>query len=194
MTASFLFDAATPGVPIWLKRFDKLEALVDTNNPIDEDTGRRIAAWARGDKTPAATRKTQVQVSHPPAEQPAGPTPGPTEPENRQTPPENRQTEEPPPPPPQEDVFPGDAPNEQLPLGDKPKATKGRTEAVVAELLAKFEAVTVRADHLAIVDVKDNRDRIAWIKKNKPDLFGPLDAAMKASWARTMPTPRGQAA
>jgi hypothetical protein len=50
MTVSFLLDAKNPGVPTWLKRLDKLEPLIDLSNPLDEATGQRIGAWARGDK------------------------------------------------------------------------------------------------------------------------------------------------
>jgi hypothetical protein len=61
---------------------------------------------------------------------------------------------------------------------------------VIEELIARFEAVKVRADHLAIVDDKTNRDRVTWLKQNRAkhsELFARLDAAMKASWDRTDP-------
>jgi hypothetical protein len=199
MTVSYMLDAKRPGIPTRLKRFDKVDPLVSTEAVIDEDTGRRIAAWARGDKQAA---KTQVQVSKPPLDRdgmeevvpPAGQTAGKTEPENRQTGPENGQPSG---PPPSDERFPGDIPLSELPLGgETAPRTQRKTVVVLEELIAAFEAVKVRADHLAIVDVKANRDRIAWIKKNKPDLHIRLDAAIKASWARTVsaPTTKDQAA
>lgn len=52
MTCAFLLDTKNPGVPTWLKRLNKIENLVDLDRPLDEETGARLAAWARGDKMP----------------------------------------------------------------------------------------------------------------------------------------------
>lgn len=54
MTASFMLSPERPGVPIWLKHFDKLAPLINTEAPLDEETGRRIAAWAKGQPAGAA--------------------------------------------------------------------------------------------------------------------------------------------
>jgi hypothetical protein len=52
-------------------------------------------------------------------------------------------------------------------------------------LEAKFLGTADRAAHLALVDLKETRDRLAWLKKHRPELHRKVDAAMRASWART---------
>jgi hypothetical protein len=69
MTCSFILDAKRPGVPKWIKHLDKLDGMVDLNAPLDEATGERIAAWARGDSVaplPKRTAPEQVYSDDPP--------------------------------------------------------------------------------------------------------------------------------
>jgi hypothetical protein len=174
MTASFMFSAERPGVPIWIKRFGKIEPLIDVNNPIDEATGERLAQWALGkdarSRAPAAPRKAAAPAAAapPPAETPGEPPP----------------TEEPPPAEPPPEDQPSDLGGAIPP--PRENQGKGRTEAIVNDLIARFNAVQVRADHFAIVDDKTQRDRIAWVKKHrKTDLAPALTKAMQASWDRT---------
>jgi hypothetical protein len=161
MTIMLGFDPKAPGIPQPIKLQDQHRPMVPLNRPLNESAGAALAAWARGEKPPSATAKSQVQP-----------------------PPAPEQTPEPPPAPP-----PGnDKPPSELPLGDEPASSgNGKTQAVAEALIARFEAVKVRADHLAIVDVKADRDRITWIKKNRPEIGDRLKQAMEASWARTMP-------
>ena len=48
LTASFLFTASRPGVPMPIKLPDQLRALFPLDRPVDEASGQKIAAWARG--------------------------------------------------------------------------------------------------------------------------------------------------
>jgi len=199
MTASFLLSAERPGVPMWLKRFDKIEPLISSNHPLDEATGARLAAWARGEKpqpvsgaaTPQARRAPPPQDGPPPDDgrfpgddPPDGPPPGHPAAEARST------------PPPDSDGKPGLPENEDsLPeslsgSSQGQPAEAGKTQAAFAELLAAFKAVKVRKDHTDIVDEKVNRDRLTWLKRNRPEMHAQIDVEMKAAWARTAPQPQ----
>ena len=48
LTASFLFTASRPGVPMPIKLPDQLRALFPLDRPVDEASGQKIAVWARG--------------------------------------------------------------------------------------------------------------------------------------------------
>ncbi len=48
LTASFLLMADTPGVPKPIKLQEQHRALVPLDTPLAEETGRRLAEWARG--------------------------------------------------------------------------------------------------------------------------------------------------
>ena len=61
MTFSLMFDGKEPGVPRWLKRFEKIEPLINFGAPIDVETGKRIAAWARGDAVEPAQQTQREQ-------------------------------------------------------------------------------------------------------------------------------------
>ena len=54
LTASFLFTASRPGVPLPIKLPDQLKPLFPLDRPVDESSGERIAAWARGGVAPAS--------------------------------------------------------------------------------------------------------------------------------------------
>jgi hypothetical protein len=176
MTASFIFDGKRPGVPAWLKHFDKLDGLIDLNAQMDEETGRRLGAWARGEKPDG---QAKAEKPRPTAVQARGAPP----PEPDEAPPDR--FDDPPPPGGTPEGLPETPPS--LPAGQPEQGAKPptKTEAALAELIAKFEGVKLRAEHYAIVDDKANRDRVAWLKKNKPEMHAQLDVAIKASWART---------
>ena len=57
LTASFLLMASRPGVPLPIKLQEQHRALFPLDQPITEDSGRRLAEWARGGTTsvPAPT-------------------------------------------------------------------------------------------------------------------------------------------
>jgi hypothetical protein len=172
MTASFILDARNPGVPGWMKRLDKWDPLVALDRPLDEATGERIGAWARGEK----------QAEPKPKQAPARPLVSMDNPHGDEPPPRED-------PPPADDSFPGDIPlkpaGQQLDLINGAAKTAGKTQATLNDLLTRFSGVQTRADYLAIVDRKTERDKIDWYKKNRPQMHAQLDAVMKASWART---------
>ena len=66
MTCSFMLDAKRPGVPTWLKHLDKLDGMVDLAAPLDEATGERIAAWARGEVVAPVPKLAAPQTQLPP--------------------------------------------------------------------------------------------------------------------------------
>jgi hypothetical protein len=155
------FDPKNPGVPIGIKLADKFKPFVPLDRPLDESTGARLAAWARGEQ-PLPYDGVPPQPSAPPAPAPAL---------DRRTARERRADGEIADPPPQAPLT-----------GAKPSA-----EAISRQLTEAFERVEARGDHLVIVDAKTSRDQIAWLKKHRRDLWEPLDAAIRASWARTAP-------
>lgn len=53
LTASFLFMAEAPGVPVPMKLQEQHRAFFPTDRPITVDAGRQLAAWARGGAAPA---------------------------------------------------------------------------------------------------------------------------------------------
>jgi hypothetical protein len=65
MTASFLLEAKNPGVPLWppLKLMGKHEPLFPKGKPLDEETGARLAAWARGQAAPAGERAKNLAAA-----------------------------------------------------------------------------------------------------------------------------------
>lgn len=78
LTASFLLTADAPGVPKPIKLQEQHKALFPTDRAITEESGRRIAEWARGGAQPAATSKdtpasaaTQEQAAEPAIDGPA---------------------------------------------------------------------------------------------------------------------------
>lgn len=63
LTASFLFTANRPGVPLPIKLPDQLRALFPLDRQVDESSGQKIAVWARGgvakaEDTAPASRET----------------------------------------------------------------------------------------------------------------------------------------
>jgi len=52
LTASFLLMADKPGVPKPIKLQEQHKSLVPLEQPLTEETGRRLAEWARGGATP----------------------------------------------------------------------------------------------------------------------------------------------
>ena len=53
LTASFLLTADAPGIPKPIKLQEQHRAIFPANHPIDEECGRRIAAWASSGSAPA---------------------------------------------------------------------------------------------------------------------------------------------
>jgi AAA domain len=176
MTFSVMLDASAPGVPRWLKRFDKIEPLIDMTKPIDEETGARIAAWARGDKPPPflAPRSRQVEPPQPPLETPHEPDP-----------PADRPQDETPEPPPAEPP-----PEEKPPPQDK-------ALGIALGLIAEYEATTTLHEHFGLVDDAKKRSQVEWMRKKRKDLFEKVNEAVAESYRRNQlppDTPEGSLA
>ena len=80
LTASFLLMATRPGVPMPIKLQEQHRALFPLDQPITEESGRRLAEWARGGATSAPDERRAVHapgVSHA--------SPGPTTPPDERT-------------------------------------------------------------------------------------------------------------
>jgi hypothetical protein len=58
LTASFLLMADKPGIPQKIKLPDPLAPFVSLTEPISEDTGKRLAKWAKGGATPKPAAAT----------------------------------------------------------------------------------------------------------------------------------------
>jgi len=82
-TASFLFMADRPGIPIPIKLQEQHRSIFDLAKPVTEECGHRIAEWSRGEKPTAATGgTTQTPAGQPPAPETSettGPAPLPWE-------------------------------------------------------------------------------------------------------------------
>lgn len=59
-TALMLEPHRSPGIPRIIKSQEDIDPLIPLDRPLDQETGRAIAAWCRGEKP--EPRKTQVQV------------------------------------------------------------------------------------------------------------------------------------
>ena len=198
MTISLMLeDVARPGVPRPIKALlPALKPIINLNRPIDEQTGRRIAAWSRGEKEEPASAKAGPKVGEESTADKAGETNPPESPPPMPPPddPEQGQIGEPPPepPPPEDDTVPP-AEGEPPPAEEPPPSSKRKpTEEDIAEgartLGAKFLDAADRRAYLALVDNADNRNQINWLKRNRRELFDrEVDKAMKASWTRTDP-------
>ena len=68
LTASFLLMASRPGVPLPIKLQEQHRPLFPLDQPISEESGRRLAEWARGG---AASRVGDTQIVKP-AQTPSG--------------------------------------------------------------------------------------------------------------------------
>lgn len=65
-TASFLLMADHPGVPHPIKLPAMLKPFFPLDKPIDEESGKRVAAWAAGGKAPTAQAMPQTRKPKPP--------------------------------------------------------------------------------------------------------------------------------
>jgi DNA polymerase III delta prime subunit len=166
MTVSFMFAVEKPGVPIVIKPLlDDLKPLIPLDRPIDEATGAAIAAWARGEKEPASDNRGDVKTETGSREETAEPPPSPPPPDSDQ-----REDEPSSPPPNRRHV-------DEAAIADGARA-----------IGAKFLATEDRAAHLALVDDKELRRQMEWLKRNRRELYErEVNAAIKASWKRTDP-------
>jgi hypothetical protein len=161
MTVSLLLEDVTrPGTPRPIKALlPDLQPIIHLDRPLDEETGRRIAAWARGEKEPVAVPPTTGSEVR-----------------------EEIVTQKPPP-------SPEPPESDQLQDGEPPPTDRELDIAAGAQKLAdKFLAVADRQGYHAIMDDKDDRKQVEWLRKNRRELFNSgLDRAMKAAWQRTDP-------
>lgn len=63
LTASFLLLAQNPGVPMAIKLQEQHKALFPVGAEINEDAGKRIAAWAAGGKQPTIAKAATIDHS-----------------------------------------------------------------------------------------------------------------------------------
>jgi hypothetical protein len=68
LTASFLLMADRPGIPKPIKLPEKLRAFVALDAPLDEETGARLGAWARGTESGASSSPREPEAAHPAAD------------------------------------------------------------------------------------------------------------------------------
>jgi hypothetical protein len=199
MTISLALDPGRPGVPSWIKRFDKVAPLISLDKPLDIATGTRLAEWARGNR--AAVSRLRERAPDEVAGRDAAPAPDAAPPAGGAAFPDANAPNPPPPDeggphsgeaaaPPAGGAPPpagGAAPQTHAePSPEAGESGAGRNEAIASGLIAAFAKVKVRAEHLAIVDDPLRQKQIAWLRKNKSnDLYPPLNEAIKASWART---------
>jgi hypothetical protein len=64
LTCSFLLMAQNPGVPIPIKLQQQHRALFPTDQPITEESGKRVAQWATGGAAPAAAPRPAPTDKH----------------------------------------------------------------------------------------------------------------------------------
>jgi hypothetical protein len=171
MTASFLFSAAAPGVPVVIKPLlPALRPLIALDKPMDQATGAAIAAWASGEgNRPTAgaagrkvvgeetSKKPQDEAAPPGGQSPApnpapsGPPEGPSggQPEGPapEAPPPPEGAEPPPtePPPPASDEDGYGAPPEGGPTPGEPPTTDDPADDTAddteARIMAKAESI-----------------------------------------------------
>jgi hypothetical protein len=156
MTASLLLqDVHNPGVPTPIKALlPALKPIIHLDRPLDEETGRQIAAWARGEKGLVP-------------QEPKGEASTETSQEKSAPPPEHTTSE-----------------------SDQTNDREQRIAEGAKALAAKFAAIKTRQDHLALVDDKDTRERLDFLRKRRKSLFDEtVGPAIKAAWARTAPPP-----
>lgn len=169
MTASFMLDAKRPGVPAWLKHLDKLDGMVDLTRPLDEATGERIAAWARGETvTPIATRSAPQRTSRGDVPTEEAPDGSPDYAPDYASGPPDEVTDPPP--------------------SDEPAQTDPQMLAWVDGMVERFLGTPNLAGHLAIVDDAEIRTRIEWLRNNQRELYRTrLKPAIDASVQRNTP-------
>jgi hypothetical protein len=186
MTASLLLaDVHNPGVPMAIKALlPDLKPIIHLDRPLDEATGAALAAWARGEKEPAAPGGIQAGSKDEEVK---------SQPPLSQIPLDSGKLDEPPPavddippaddvPPPPEDQRQDDAPSPSPPPSNK----EADIEEGAKQIGAKFLNTADRRAHLALVDDPDLRKQIEWLKKHRKALYDrEVGPAIKASWQRT---------
>jgi DNA polymerase III delta prime subunit len=180
MTASLMLeDVKRPGVPRPIKALlPALQPIIALDKPLDEETGRRIAAWANGVKPAAAAPQGTPQ-----------PAAGHRE-ETSETPPASHDppADASPDPPPAEQ--PGGEPTGEQPGGDAPMSEEEKAERRLmagAEALAhRFAETKTRKDHNAIVDDPQVQQDLTWLQKNRKDVYDThVKPFITESWKRT---------
>ena len=205
MTASLLLpDVANPGVPVPIKALlPALKPIIRLDRPLDEETGARIAAWARGDKEtgrrtsdggpaagePSGGAARSASAAPPPASPPPAPPEGQSggHPEGKLDDSGDDREE---PPPPEDDGGRSEEPPERPPVDpDEQRIVDG-----ARALAAKFIGTVDRKEHLATVDNRDVQKQIAWLRRNRKDLWQEIvKPTIDASWKRTEPPKPGEA-
>jgi len=186
--AVMLPDPKRPGVPVLIKALPPLLIpVISLDRPLNEATGAAIGAWARGGKPASAG------IGEPGSEAgKAGSPPGPSNPTAAADPipphddvPPPSGDDPPPekPPPSGEDPGPGDDMNQ-----NQQDEREQRIEAGAKALGGRFLSTSSRADHNAIVDDPEVQKQIAYLQKNRKELFAlHVKPFVSASWIRTDP-------
>lgn len=63
LTTSFVLTPARPGVPVPIKLQQQHRAAVPLDRPLGEETGRALAAWARGGAAPSPVSRTDARAT-----------------------------------------------------------------------------------------------------------------------------------
>lgn len=173
MTISLMLDdVAKPGVPRPIKALlPALKPIIRLDHPIDEETGRRIAAWARGEKGEPAAVTTGSKVGE----------------ETKMASPATESPEEPPPspPPPESDQRQDD---ERSPASNGREVDEEAIKQGAQKIADQFLGTEDRRAHLKLVDDAELRKQIEWLRRNRKDLYDRVvNPAIKASWQRTDP-------
>jgi hypothetical protein len=167
MTTAIMLHPGKPGIPTIIKPNEFLDPYIPLDRPLNADVGRAFAAWARGETPPMPERIANpnpvgeapiYDMSNEYSDEPPGYITGP------------------------DDGLAGSPPD------DEPPPVDPKMVAYVEALEERFMGTKDRAEHLKIVDDKEIRDRLAWLKKNQKALHDKhLKPAIAASWARTDP-------
>jgi hypothetical protein len=169
LTIMLGFDPKAPGVPIAIKLADKFRPFIPLDRVLDESSGARLAAWARGETPEPFAALADSTVRQPADTQ---------QPANQRTPPAGQA------PPPDADRRPSDT--------DRQTTKTDRSPEVAAALIADYAATTSREAHFALVDDAKKREQIGWLRKNRRPLFDKVNEAVRASLTRHQePTPDG---
>jgi len=174
MTVSLMLeDVAKPGVPRPIKALlPALKPIIRLDRPIDEETGRRISAWARGEKGEPAAVTTGSKVGE----------------ETKMASPTTQSPDEPPPspPPPESDERQDD--ERSAASNGRPEVDEEAIKEGAQKIADQFLGTEDRKAHLRLVDDAELRKQIEWLRRHRKDLYDRVvNQAIKASWQRTDP-------
>jgi len=95
--------------------------------------------------------------------------------------------EAPAPPPPKSTARPVGQSNQQQ--GQQQLRGEAKNRAKADELVARFNATKVAADHDALIALDEVQDALRWFVEKRPEMAKEINAALNASWKRCNPDP-----